>query len=193
MKLQNLFIAAAVLFSTTVINAQSVEQRTDSHNVTIGIPNVALLDLESTTANNNITLNATAPTLAGEKVVFNQTNNDLWINYSSIVSGNATRKVTVQITGTVPSGLDLTVTAAAYSGNGKGTTGLANVNSSFTLNGGAAHTIIESIGSAYTGEGANNGHNLTYKIAQSTGTDSYSELRSDESTTLTITYTLSDI
>ena len=53
--------------------------------------------------------------------------------------------------------------------------------------------IIEGIGSSYTGNGATKGHNLTYKIAQSSGANAYSNLRFDESTTLEITYTLSDI
>ena len=52
MKLQNLFIATALLFATTVINAQDKEK--DSHTVTIGIPEVALLDLESTAKTNTI-------------------------------------------------------------------------------------------------------------------------------------------
>jgi len=192
MKLQNLFIAAAVLFSTTVINAQE-DTHEASHNVTIGIPNVALLDIESTTNINEITLGAEETEEAGNALNFGQEDSSLWINYSSIVSGDVEREVTVKITeGNVPDGLDLTVTAAAAV-NGKGTTGLADVTTSFTLNGGAAHTIINGIGSAYTGDGAGNGHNLTYKISQSAGADSYSALRSDQSKTLTILYTLSDI
>ena len=192
MKLQNLFIAAALLFATTAINAQSLEQRTDSHNVTIGIPNVALLDIESTTSN-AISLNATAPTEAGDAVVFNQTNNDLWINYSSIVGTDATREVSVQITdGDVPAGLELSVVAKADAEQGEGTTGSVS-GDAIVLNGNSAATIIEGVGSAYTGNGANKGHNLTYKIAQSNDSDSYSKLNFEQSQTLTITYTLSDI
>ena len=193
MKLQNLFIAAALLFATTAINAQSLEQRTDSHNVTIGIPEVALLDLESTTGENEIELTATAPTEAGDKVEFNQEDSTLWINYSSIVGTDATREVSVQITdGDVPAGLELSVVAKADAEQGEGTTGSVS-GDAIVLNGNSAATIIEGVGSAYTGNGANKGHNLTYKIAQSNDSDSYSKLNFEQSQTLTITYTLSDI
>jgi len=188
MKLQNLFIATALLFATTVINAQA---KKDSHTVTIGIPQVALLDIESTTGT-AITLDATAPTEAGEKVEFTQedsTDSTLWINYSSIVSGKATREVTVQITGgDIPKGIELSVEAQQYAGDGQGTMGRA-ISTAIVLDDKKAATIIEGVGSAYTGNGAGSGHNLTYKIAQ---TGSYSDLEIADSS-LTIMYTLTDM
>ena len=190
MKLQNLFIAAALLFATTAINAQDSNE--DSHTVTIGIPEVALLDIESTTTN-AISLNATAPTEAGDKVVFNQANSDLWLNYSSIVGKNSTRGVDVQITdGNVPSGIDLTVAVDPYQGDGEGSMGFV-ISEPQVLNGGTSSNLIMGIGSAYTGNGATKGHRITYRIQQNNDTDSYSKLNFEESTTLTITYTLSDI
>jgi len=192
MKLQNLFIAAVLLFATTAINAQAADTNEDSHTVTIGIPEVALLDLESTTGT-AISLNAQAPKEAGDAVVFNQTNSDLWINYSSIVGENSTREVSVQITaGDVPAGLELSVVATQDAKQGEGNTGSA-VNDAIVLNDKSAATIIEGVGSAYTGDGANKGHNLTYKIAQSKDDKAYSKLSFEQSQTLTITYTLSDI
>jgi len=190
MKLQNLFIATALLFATTVINAQDTEK--DSHTVTIGIPEVALLDLESTAKTNAISLEATAPEEAGDKVEFDQTNSDLWINYSSIVGGEATRKVTVQITdGNVPEGIELSVMAKDDAGNGDGTMGTSS-KKAIVLNDKSETNIIEGIGSSYTGDGSNNGHNLTYKIEQSKDKDAYSKLNISDST-ITITYTLTDI
>ena len=190
MKLQNYFITAVILFATTVINAQDTNE--DSHTIAIGIPQVALLDIESTTGT-TISLTATAPTEAGEKVVFNQTNSDLWINYSSIVGSESTRAVSVQITGgAVPDGLALSVVAAEDVNQGEGTTGTASAE--IVLSNENAPNIITGVGSAYTGNGANKGHNLTYKIAQDNeDDDAYSKLRFDQSPTITITYTLSDI
>jgi len=183
MKLQNLFIASALLFATTAINAQT---NVGGHDVIIGIPNVALLDIEG----GNITLNATAPDEAGDAVEFTETDNSTWINYSSIVGDGVARAVTVAITeGVLPAGLDLLVKATGDAGNGQGTTGSAEA-LAIVLNG-TDKTIIRGIGSAYTGNGENNGHNLTYSIAQSDGDDSYSLLKF-ESKTVTITYTLSD-
>ncbi|SDW40400.1 hypothetical protein SAMN05444411_101651 [Lutibacter oricola] len=189
MKISKLFIAAVLFIATSNAFAQDTEK--DSHSLKLGVPQVALLDIESTVAK-AISLKATAPTEAGEKVEFNQSNSDLWLNYSSIVGNESSRAITVQITdGDVPSGIDLTVSANKYEGDGEGTMGEI-AEKSIVLNNKKATNIIKGIGSAYTGNGAKNGHNLTYRITQSEDKDAYANLNFDESTTLTITYTLSD-
>ncbi|SDW11977.1 hypothetical protein SAMN05444411_101104 [Lutibacter oricola] len=189
MKISKLLIAAVLFIATSNAFAQDTEK--DAHSLTIGIPQVALLDIESTAAK-AISLKATAPTEAGEKVEFNQSNSDLWLNYSSIVGNESSRAITVQITdGDVPSGIDLTVSANKYEGDGEGTMGEI-AEKSIVLNNKKATNIIKGIGSAYTGNGAKKGHNLTYRITQSDDKDAYANLNFDESTTLTITYTLSD-
>ena len=189
MKIQKLLFAALVLIASSNAFAQDSEK--DAHSLTIGIPEVALLDIE-TTASKAISLKASAPTEAGEKVEFNQSNSDLWLNYSSIVGENSSRAVTVQITeGDVPNGVDLTVVANQYEGDGEGSMGKAS-EEPILLNSKEATNIIKGIGSAQTGNGAKKGHNLTYKIAQSDDKDAYANLNFEQSTTLTITYTLSD-
>ena len=189
MKLQNLLFAAFILIASS--NAFAQDKDNDSHTLSIGIPGVALLDIESTTSN-AISLNASAPTEAGDKVEFNQSNSDLWLNYSSIVGKDSSREVTVQITdGDVPDGINLTVVADQYEGDGEGTMGEAS-DDAIILNSKKAENIIKGIGSAYTGNGAKKGHNLTYKIAQSDDKDAYANLNFEQSTTLTITYTLTD-
>ncbi|WP_111707362.1 hypothetical protein [Lutibacter citreus] len=201
MKIQKLIFAAAlVLLASTSISAQiirrgatavgsSSDSEKDSHSLTIEIPQVALLDIESSTSK-NISLTATAPTEAGEKVIFNQTNSDLWLNYSSIIEKNASRNVTVQITdGDVPEGVDLSVIATQYEGNGEGAMGTVDKNA-IELNDNKAQTIIKGIGSAYTGNGAKQGHNLTYSLTQTK--DAYENLKYTENNSLTITYTLTD-
>ena len=190
MKTQKLLFVAFLIFTSANLFAQA-DTNKDSHSLTIGIPEVALLDIESSSSK-AITLNATAPKEAGEKVVFNQTNNELWINYSSIVGNNMSREVTVQITdGDVPNGIELTIQASDYKGDGEGAMGTA-AKKAIVLNDKKATNIIEEIGSSYTGNGATKGHNLTYKIAQSKDKDAYSKLNFDQSNTLTITYTLTD-
>ena len=190
MKLQKFVFAAFILIASSNAFAQA-DKDNDSHTLSIDIPEVALLDIESTAAK-AISLNATAPTEAGEKVTFNQTNSDLWLNYSSIVGKNSSREVTVQITdGDVPNGVDLTVVAKQYEGDGEGTMGKSS-DEAIVLNSKKAENIIKGIGSAYTGNGAKKGHNLTYKITQSDDKDAYANLNFEESTTLTITYTLTD-
>ncbi len=72
----------------------------------------------------------------------------------------------------------LKVTAGADAGNGDGTMGSSAGQVTLTS---SYQTVISGIGSAYTADGANNGHNLTY-----------AQIDFDEDVTLTITYTISN-
>lgn len=166
--------------------SQAQDAATDAHTVQITIPNVALVDIEPS-GSKNIALAFTAPTEAGEPVVAPTANTALWLNYSSIVAGTSTRNIQVRVTsGTLPSGTDLTVQAAAPTG-GEGT--LAAAGSVITLST-TNQSLLSGIGSAYTGDGANNGHQLTYNLALASG--GYANLKSDASTTVTVTYTIAD-
>lgn len=193
MNLQRLFFAAVIVLSANAALAQDTNE--DSHLVTISIPEVALLDLEVASGTTDITLAGTAPTEAGEAMTFEDAdakNTSIWMNYSSIVKGNSTRNVGVAITdGDVPAGLKLTVEAGVAADTGAGTMGGASTVVTLTT---SPEDIITGVGSAYTGDGANKGHNLTYQLdyANDAETD-YSGLDFDESDVLEITYTLSDI
>lgn len=193
MKLQKLFFAAVIVLSANAAFAQDTKVAT--HLVTITIPQVALLDLEVATGTTDVTLAGTAPTEAGLPMTFGTaaTNATIWMNYSSIVKGILLRNVGVAITaGSVPTGLKLTVQAGVDAGTGAGTMGTAS--SVLTLTG-TSQNIITGIGSAYTGDGAAKGRNLTYNLnyATNVATD-YNNLRFvDTAAPLTITYTLSDI
>ncbi len=184
-----------VLFTVAVavvsFNTYAQDDNTEAHNVVIGIPEVAILDLESA-AGTTITLGPTAPTEAGLAVAFPSQNNSIWLNYSSIVGSTTepSRNVTVQITsGTVPSGTTLEVVASADAGSGDGAVGAPAA--AVTLSN-AAQNIITGIGSAYTGDGVSKGHNLAYTLDLASGAGSYALLDFDDSNTLEITYTLSD-
>ena len=172
------------------VNAQDSNQ--DAHNVVIDIPEVALLDLEAESGT-SITLAPTAPSEAGNALNFdNAVDNSIWINYSSIIGSvlEPSRNVAVQITsGTVPAGTELGVLAASAVGNGDGTMGAATAAVVLTS---TAQNIITGIGSAYTGNGINKGHNLSYALRLSAAAGSYSQLDFDNSDTIVISYTLSD-
>ena len=185
------FLAVIFLLFISSITFAQDDNESDFHYINIDLNAVAQLEIKSKTSR-AITLNAEAPNEAGEKVTFGQTNNDLWLNYSSIAFANSSRNIAVQITnGNVPEGIDLTVISAKYVGNGDGLLG-EPVKNPILLNNKKATNIIEGIGSAYTGYGPESGHNLTYKIAQSSSSNAYASLDFKQSTTLTITYTLSD-
>lgn len=181
-----------------MVTANAQDNGTDNHKVNVMIPQIALLDIETSAGSKDIVLSVAAPTEAGEGIVLTgATNNALWLNYTSIVnknvsSANITRKVSVKISnGTVPGGLDLKVASAAATADGKGTKGTA-VGSALTLSG-TDQDIITAIGSAWTGNGSGKGHQLTYSLAESNSGNSFNLLDNDlDDTQLTITYTISE-
>ena len=169
------------------LNAQADNNDTDSddHDVSIVIPNFAILDVEPE-ATTSITLTAAEPDEAGTALNFNNATNDvLWLNYSSIIATGTTRKVTVQLDQAVPNGLVLEVTAAAHAGTGGGTIGAPAA--TVTL-GTAVADIVTGIGSCYTGDGDTNGHQLTYGLSADAAT--YGSIVSTLGTSLTVTYTI---
>ena len=186
--LKSLTAAAAIILGSFNVFAvvPTGDNSADSHSVSINIPEVALLDLEGTTA---VTLAPTAPTEAGEALSFaTSTNNSIWVNYSSIVGASETRNVTAQITsGTVPAGVNLKVAAAADAGQGKGTVGATAGTVTLST---SAQNVVTGVKSCYTGNGASKGHNLTYSLELSSA-DNYAQLVQG-TTNLTITYTLTD-
>lgn len=180
---------SAILFASIEVKAQ--DSNTDSHTISITVPEVALADIEPA-ANKNITLGFTAPTEAGLPIVADGTDNTLWLNYSSIKSASdTTRNVSVKLDALIP-GIDINLTAAAASGSGEGDLGTPSAQLTLSA---ADQTLISGIGSAYTGDGANNGHNLTYALAPGSGSGTiatYADLEATSTAVATVTYTISD-
>lgn len=186
-----LFFISFYGFSQGIPPPTGADTNTNEHNVIINIPEVALLDLEATNGT-TVALNPTAPTEAGLALSFPVTNSSIWLNYSSIVGSNieSSRNVTAQITsGTVPSGTNLKIIVATYTGNGDGLMGTPTA-PVFLTN--VAQNIITGIGSSYTGNGINNGHNLQYTLDLLPSAEAYGLLDFDFNETIVITYTLTD-
>ncbi|KIC64493.1 hypothetical protein [Chryseobacterium taiwanense] len=182
-----LAVCFAFVAISTNMKAQA-DSNTSAHDITISIPEVALVDIEPT-ASKNLTMGFTVPTEAGLPIVPASTNNTLWLNYSSIKSvADVTRTISVQL-GAVIQGVDIKVTAAGATG-GAGGGLLGNPASQLTLTA-TPQTIISGIGSAYTGDGASNGHNLSYSVVSATGVN-YQNLSATATSTATVTYTISD-
>lgn len=146
----------------------------------INMPIVALLDVEPA---GSIALNFTAPTEGGAILGSSATNSTKWVNISSAVTTGLTRRVTAQVSGTLPSGVRLKLVTANAVG-GAGTRGTPVTPLFLTT---SAQTIINGIGGAYTTSGAGAGFNLTYSLDIQT----YSLLKSGSST-FSILYTLAD-
>lgn len=186
-------ISLALTFAAFALSAnlKAQDTKTDTHTITISVPEVALVDIEPA-ATKNITLGFTKPTEAGNAVIPNAANTSLWLNYSSIKSdAEPTRNVSVKVNPIIP-GIDIHVTAAGATGSGGGTLGTPAAQLTLSA---TDQTIISEIGSAYTGNGANNGHNLTYALAAGSGPGgvaAYADLKAFATTEVSVIYTISD-
>ena len=174
MKKITILLAALATIFTTNIFAQS-DNNTDEHGVAINIPEVALVDVEG--SNRTITLAPETPTEAGEFLDFsNATDNSLWLNYSSVVGAKteASRKVSVAITnGSVPGGMELYVAAGSIS-SGKGQTGTATGRVKLSS---TPSELVSGIGTCYTENGTEKGHQLTYSLGLADEKDASSQYR----------------
>lgn len=178
----------AILSTLTILafGAKAQDSRTDNHAITIVVPNVALLDLETSVAK-DFTASFTHSGEAGDKLTAPSSNTDLWLNYSSILpaTGVTARRVDVKASTTI-AGLDIAVVAGAIT-TGAGTRGTPGSAVTLTT---SDQQLITGIGSAYTVSGASKGHQLTYTF---TALDAnYANIRSTTGTPVTVTYTLVD-
>lgn len=157
-------------------------------NFAVQIPEIALIDIEPGGAV-NINLALSSPTEAGREMnTAIASDNSLWLNYSSSLTAGrtTTRKVNVQISGgVVPVGASIRLSASPFSGSGKGT--LGQPSGTITLSN-SPQTLISGIGGCFTGDGINNGHQLNFSLVVS----DYSLLDLAQSSTLQLTYTITD-
>ena len=161
-------------------------QSQGSINATFNLSQVAMLDLEP----NNSTVTLSLETNeAGEKATMATANNKKWLNFSSALTSTApARSISINIAdGQVPSGIYLKLSTSTYKGIGKGALGSPTA-IDLTLSS-TPQTIISNIRGAFTGDGINNGYELTYYLE----IFDYKLLDFNQSATLTITLTLSDL
>lgn len=154
----------------------------NSQNVSLTLPSIALLDIAPN--NTAFNLNMVAPTEAGNIIVVSNTNNSKWINFTSAVATGITRRITAQVSGSLPNGVNLKLITSNYAGSGAGILGIS-LGTIYLTN--TAQTVVNNIGGAFTGDGSNNGYNLNYSIEIA----NYDLLRS-QTTTFTIIYTILD-
>jgi hypothetical protein len=187
MKNSIISFAFLLIFAGAVTAA---DNNTDAHKITIGIPNIALLDIEPNNDGFDMDVTQAVANEAGNPLDFTVTNATKWLNYTSVVNSGQTRRITAQITtGTLPSGVSLKVQAATSStrkGTLGTTTGVKTLLTSGTVD------VITGIGSCYTQNGANKGSLLSYSIEMADdNSTSWSQLVSDDYE-VTITYTITE-
>lgn len=177
-----------MFFMSNELFAQG-DDRDDSHTISITVPEVALLDLESALTK-DFAASFTHSGEAGDPIVAPDNHSSIWLNYSSILkptSPTQGRNISVIASAIVP-GVTIHVVASIASPNGKGA--LGSPSGVLTLSA-SAQNIITGVGSAYTVSGVNNGHLLTYTFLAEDG--NYAALRSGVTAPpITVTYTLAD-
>jgi hypothetical protein len=149
------------LFFALISAGAFAQSNTDQHTLTITVPSVALLDLEPSSGK-NLSVSFNAPTDPGLALVLDPAAvlNSVYLNYTSVLSSATKRNITVSMTGSL-TGVQIKVTAGAATATGAGEKGTPT--SEVTLSG-TEQTIIQDVGSAYTGTGSGNGHQLTYVV-----------------------------
>lgn len=189
MNYKQLVSLSLLLVSATALKVVAQDTQTDNHLITIVVPSVALLDLETSVSKSfTATFTQATPVEAGDKITIPASNSDLWLNYSSILAatglGSTSRRVDVKASALV-GGVSISVVAAAAT-TGFGTKGTPTSAVTLTT---VDQPIISAIGSAYTVSGPSNGHKLTYSFAALDA--NYASLKAG-STAVTVTYTLAD-
>jgi hypothetical protein len=181
MKHINRILLAVLVVSISTAYSQS---NTDNHQVSIVIPEIAMLDIESA-GSNDISLTMVAPTDAGETIA-DQTDNSLWLNVTSIVTSSGTRDISVKLDNAI-TGLDLKVVSLDYSGSGFGSWGTAQ---SEIILSSTDQILVDDLRSGYTFNGAGNGYNLTYTASPQADADFGDLVANTENITVTYTLTL---
>lgn len=178
-----LFIFLFPIFS---FNGRSTGNNTE-HKACITIPEVALLAIHSEFADRT-EFYSTAPNIAGGIIQINQPNQSgNWINYSSVINRNHFRKITATITGEIPPGLILKVNVSECRGKSMGEVGQGHRSVKLSNN---PTEIISGIGSGFTGNGVENGHQVLYDI-EINNKDFYTGSPKNN-TSVTVVFTLTD-
>jgi hypothetical protein len=183
-------VFAFVMMAGTYCSVNAQDSKTDNHTVNVTVPEVALLDLEQTSAR-NFTMTFVAPTEAGLKLSNPLTDTRMWLNYTSIVTASGpdmSRMVKVKTSVNPPPGITFSVEATPTAAVGKvGTTGTGaqvtlDINDS---------DLVTGIGSCYTGDGNAKGHQLTYRATAPASGPNFAQLIAG-TTAMIVTYTLTD-
>lgn len=176
-----------ILFLLFVVTAGVRAQTQASLVFHVPVPVIALIDIEPQ-GNNQLSLAVPPPAEAGEGMDRAAVVSDmLWLNYtaSRMVNGPL-RNIQVQLSGIVPPGLVLRLSASPRAAAcGSGTFGTPGPQ--ITL-GNAVQTLIFGIGGAFTGNGPGCGHQLRFSLE----IGDYALVEQVQNATLQVTYTLVD-
>lgn len=180
----------AVILLLVIANIGGVYAQSATHGVQVTINQVAMIAIVRTGGGSLNLQGVDAllfrdPLTPGLSIRNPNNNSTLWLNYTSIKTG-APRSIKVNSNINPNGGISFTVLTIGQVG-GTGEVGNAFNNVSITTN---PESLIEGIGSGYTGVGASNGVNLRYGAALG-GPGSFNQLMAGTQS-FNVTYTLSD-
>jgi len=157
-----------------------------SINVRFSVPEIAVLDIEPNIGNVEFSINA-ASEPGGEPEVVNKSNESIWINYSSAIRKNEnTRSIKAEISeGVIPKGISFFIEASPASAFGSKNQGSSAGKVKIA---GAPKPIITGIGSCFTGDGVNMGHELKYVLEIS----DFTQIDAIGDHEFTVLYTITD-
>jgi len=147
------FLIAALWLQASLLVAQ--QDNVISLPVQLSITPKASLNL----AGENMMLRFT-PDKGAEQIITPSTVGKLWLNYSSIIEGSSTNSIYVSLTSTnLPAEIMVKLTIGPDVGVGSGQLGTPAKPIFLSL---TPQPIVTNIGSCFTGQGMNKGHELTY-------------------------------
>lgn len=129
--------------------------------ITVSIPEVALVDFKGSKRLITIDSPINVQTSVEQKIT-SSTNDNTWLNYSSIVPEGVSNYISVYISnGNLPPATFISLIIGDDVSEGNGATG--NPRGEITLSR-YPQNIITDIGSCYTGRGINKGHQLFFSL-----------------------------
>lgn len=185
-----LLITIAILTPLITIAQDEMESEHDI-NVSFSVPKTNIIDIASLTGN-DITFSPVDIDAVANGMDFTLTNNELWLNYT-VVKSNAYSVKRIHVSTTAvnfPQGMSLLLKVDPDEGHGKGDMGTPVSGYTNLVPDAGSVELISNIGSCFTGNGPNNGHNLHFKLDYDN--TYYDELHTNFNTIIVLTYTISD-
>lgn len=142
-----------ILSTRGMVSAQG--KNTVEMPIKLSIPAISLIDFAGSDSRITFTMGNGA-----EQIITPSTLNKTWINYSSIVNGNSTNTISVNLSsGNLPAEIGIKLDVGEDAKAGAGTTGKPIGKITLTP---YPQEIITGIGSCFTGKGTQKGHHLIY-------------------------------
>lgn len=189
--MKQLLLIALMWTPLSTILAQDALQAEHEVNVSFTVPKTNIIDIASLNGN-DITFSPTEIASIADGANFSLTNSELWLNYT-VIKANAfsPKRINVSVDAiNFPTGMSLKLKVDPDEGQGKGDMGTPVAGYSELVPDAAPVELITDIGSCYTGNGPNNGHNLHFQLDYDN--TFYDELQTNFNTVIILTYTITD-